>query len=266
MKGYIYYDEEDAIRNRWFIDELIKQGASNQLDVELLAADAELPDDGKFVVYRGRDFEKSQCWEQNGIVVVNRSEVNRVANDKLQTFQLGALLGIPSIPTRRLCSALDVREYPIVIKTTDGHGGEEVHLCETNAEVEQVMSRYPNRQLVMQPYIPHNSSDVRLYLIGEDVVGAVKRTGVESFKANVSLGGTSERFEVPSPLRKFALKIAKAVKSDYIGVDFLQNEEGVWLLNEIEDPVGARSLYETSELNVAREVMRHIHKKLFKSL
>lgn len=266
MKGYIYYEEEDALRNRWFIDELIKEGAANQLVVELLTGDAELPNDATFVFYRTRDFEKSQRWEQDGIVVVNRSEVNRVANDKLQTFQLAALLGIPSIPTKRLDYAQDVQEYPIVIKTTDGHGGEEVHLCKTNTEIEQVISRYLNRQLVMQPYIEHNSSDVRLYLIGEEVVGAVKRTGVGSFKANVSLGGTAKRFDVPSPLREFALKIAKALKSDYIGVDFIQNAEGVWLLNEIEDPVGARSLYETSKLNVAREVMCHIHKKLSKSL
>lgn len=266
MKGYIYYEEEDALRNRWFIDELIREGAENQLVVELLTGDADLPNDATFVFYRGRDFEKSQRWEQDGIVVFNRSEVNHVANDKLQTFQLASLLGIPSIPTRPLDSSQDVQEYPIVIKTTDGHGGEEVHLCKTNAEMEQVISCYPNRQLVIQPYIEHNSSDVRLFLIGEEVVGAVKRTGVGSFKANVSLGGTAERFDVPSPLREFAMKIAKALKSDYIGVDFIQNEEGVRLLNEIEDPVGARSLYETSELNVAREVMCHIHKKLSKSL
>ncbi|REB07160.1 ATP-grasp domain-containing protein [Sporosarcina sp. BI001-red] len=266
MKGYIYYEEEDAVRNQWFIDELIKEGASGQLDVELLTSDAALPDDAKFVFYRARDFEKSQQWEQEGIVVVNRSEVNRVANDKLQTFQLAALLGIPSIPTRHLDCSKDVREYPIVMKTTDGHGGAEVHLCATEAEVNQLISRYPNRQLVMQPYIEHNSSDVRLYVIGEEVVGAVKRTGVDSFKANVGLGGTAEQFDAPSPLREFAVKIAKALKGDYIGVDFIQNPEGVWLLNEIEDPVGARSLYETSELNVAREVMGHLHKKLLKSL
>lgn len=264
MKGYIYYEEDDALRNQWFIDELIKEGRANQLDVELLTGDNELPGDAAFVFYRARDVEKSQRWEQEGIVVVNRSEVNRIANDKFQTFQLGALLGIPSIPSRRVESAQDVRNYPIVIKTTTGHGGAEVHLCETHDEAEQVISLYPKRQLVMQPYIQHNSSDVRLYLIGEEVVGAVKRTGTDSFKANVGLGGTAERFDVPPPLHEFAVKIAKALKSDYIGADFIQNAEGVWLLNEIEDPVGARSLYETSELNVAREVMRHIQKKLTK--
>ena len=97
-------------------------------------------------------------------------------------------------------------------------------------------------------------------------MGGVKRTGLESFKANVSLGGTTERFDAPAPLRRFAEKIAQALKSDYIGIDFIQSSDGVWVLNEIEDPVGARSLYETTNLNVAQEVMQHIYKKLEKPL
>ncbi|MDW0109657.1 ATP-grasp domain-containing protein [Sporosarcina aquimarina] len=266
MKGFIYYEEADAVRNRWFIDELIKAGSVYDLDVELRVEDETGLDSADFIVYRGRDFEVSRKWEQDGMLVVNRSEVNRIANDKLQTFQLGALLGIPAIPTKLVTSADAIHEYPVVVKTVDGHGGEDVHLCETVAEVEQTISRYIGRQLLVQPFIEHNSSDIRLYVIGDEVVGSVRRTGVNNFKANVTLGGTAERFDAPAPLRDFAERIAKALKSDYIGVDFIQNNGGVWLLNEIEDPVGARSLYETSELNVAQEVMRHIHKKLLKSL
>lgn len=266
MKGYIYYDEEDAFRNRWFIDELIKEGSAKQLDVELLTGDADLPNDAKFVIYRGRDFRKSRQFESDGVIVINRCEVNRIANDKLQTYELAAVLGIPPIPTRRLNSSLDVWEYPVIIKTADGHGGAEVHLCTAEAEVNEIVAHYADRQLLIQPYIEQGSSDVRLYVIGNEVVGAVKRTGVGTFKANVALGGTAERFVPPSPLREFAVRIAKALKSDYIGVDFIQTKDNVWLLNELEDPVGARSLYETSEVNVAREFMQHICRKIEKTL
>lgn len=266
MKGYIYYDEEDAVRNRWFINELIKEGSANRLKVELLTGLTEFPNDATFIFYRGRDFEISRQFESDGVFVFNRSEVNRIANDKYQTYELASVLGIPAIPTRRLKSAQDVGEYPIVIKTTDGHGGGEVHLCMTADDVNEAIALYADRQLLIQPFVEHDSSDVRLYVIGNDVVGAVKRTGVESFKANVALGGTAEPFDAPLPLREFAVRIAKALKSDYIGVDFIQNAEGLWLLNELEDPVGARSLYETSELNVAREVMQHLSKKIEKTL
>ena len=39
------------------------------------------------------------------------------------------------------------------------------------------------------------------------------------------------------------LTLQKALNSNYIGIDFLPRPDGKWLLNEIEDPVGARSFY-----------------------
>ncbi len=266
MRGFIYYEKEDAVRNRWFIDELISAGAAHNMEVHLLASDEELPSDADFLIYRGRDFEKSQRFEQQGIVIVNRSEVTRIANDKYQTFQLATMLGIPAIPTHVLTSSDQVRTYPVVLKTADGHGGTDVHLCNDAAEVDEIRTIYANIQLLVQPYIENDGSDIRLYVIGEEVVGAVRRRGTDSFKANVALGGTAQRFDAPTPLRDFAQRIAKGLKSDYVGVDFIQRNDGVWLLNEIEDPVGARALYETSELNVAHEVMQHIHKKITNAL
>ena len=81
-------------------------------------------------------------------------------------------------------------------------------------------------------------------MIGEEVVGAVKRTGKDSFKSNYTLGGSVEKYTLSSWQEKEVVKIARALKSDYIGIDFLLLPDGQWLLNEIEDPVGARSLYD----------------------
>lgn len=267
MKGILYYESKDAIRNDWFIQQLIQAGASVGIELTLQTDTIQPFNEVDFVFYRGRNFELAKQWESQGTFLINRSEVNRIANDKLQTAQLATMLGIPVIPTKQLHSVDDeILSYPVVIKTAHGHGGTDVHLTHSEDEAENLIAHYKDEPLVVQPYIEHGATDVRLYVIGHEVVGGVKRIGVDSFKANVALGGKAERFDPPAPLRRFAEKIAKALKSDYIGVDFLQNAEGVWLLNEIEDPVGARSLYETSELNVAQEVMRHIQKKLEKSL
>ena len=92
-------------------------------------------------------------------------------------------------------------------------------------------------------------------MIGEEVVGAVKRTGNRSFKSNYTLGGSVEKYTLSSWQEKEALTIARALKSDYIGIDFLLLPDGRWMLNEIEDPVGARSLYVTHDFSVAGELM-----------
>ena len=79
----------------------------------------------------------SEKWESAGFRVINRSEVNKIANDKLRTFELAALLGIPAVPTKKAESILDVPSFPVVLKTVDGHGGNEVFLCHTMDEAEE---------------------------------------------------------------------------------------------------------------------------------
>ena len=79
------------------------------------------------------------------------------------------------------------------------------------------------------------------------LLGAVKRTGNGSFKSNYTLGGSVEKYILSSWQEKEVQTIARAIKSDYIGIDFLLLPDGRWLLNEIEDPVGARSFYITHE-------------------
>ena len=97
-------------------------------------------------------------------------------------------------------------------------------------------------------------------MVGKHILGAVKRQGKENFKSNYTLGGTVTSFELPSVLIEYATRIQRALRSDYIGIDFLIGRNGQFYLNEIEDPVGARSLYETTEIDVAACIMQHIAK------
>ena len=80
-------------------------------------------------------------------------------------------------------------------------------------------------------------------------------SGSDSFKSNFTLGGSVEKYTLSSWQEKEVRKIAKALKSDYIGIDFLLLPDGGWMLNEIEDPVGARSLYVTHDFSVAEELI-----------
>ena len=194
MKGYVYYSREESIRNHAFIDDLI--GEAKQIGIELrLIVDDEQPDaNADFILFRDRNPEKSASFEQQGFRVFNRSEVNRIANDKLRTFELATLLGVPAVPTKKLRSLEEIKSYPVVLKTADGHGGNEVFLCTSVEEAEAFITKFKNRNLIVQPYIESNATDVRVFVIGEEIVGAVKRTGNDSFKSNYTLGGSIEKY------------------------------------------------------------------------
>ncbi len=262
MKGYIYYSLTEAERNRGFIDDLMKH--ASRLDTSLtLLVDEEEPDaDADFILFRARKPLLSERWEAAGFRIINRSQVNRIANDKLKTFELATLLGASAIPTTKIGSIKDLPPLPAVLKTTDGHGGNEVFLYHQERDADQFFTRFAGRQLIAQPYIESNATDVRVFMLGEEVLGAVKRSGSDSFKSNFTLGGTVEKYILSSWQENEVRKIAKALKSDYIGIDFLLLPDGGWMLNEIEDPVGARSLYVTHDFSVAEKLMEYVKMKL----
>jgi ribosomal protein S6--L-glutamate ligase len=247
----VLYETADARRNAGFIRELQKFGEFRLVEWDDWAEDglAQLAGKltGELVLFRARRPEAARFLENRGIFLVNRAEVNRVANDKWQSFQLMQLLGVPAVPTHR-----EAPGFPCVVKSADGHGGTQVEIVESLDEIS-----FKAGTLLFQPVVEHDA-DVRVYVIGNEVVGAVKRSSADSFKANYSLGGSAEKYTVSAVQKKDALKIARALKSDYIGVDFLLLPDGRHLFNEIEDPVGARAFYETHEENIAELLAEHV--------
>ena len=60
-----------------------------------------------------------------------------------------------------------------------------------------------------------------------------------------------------------AIKIAELLDADYIGVDFLKVGDN-WLVNEIEDPVGARMLFKASGIDAASLFADYVYNTLIK--
>jgi len=262
MKGYVYYSKEESVRNHAFIKDLIHEAGLIGIELRIIVDDEQPDPPADFILFRDRNPEKAKSFEQQGFRIINRAEVNRIANDKQLTYELALLLGIPTVPTKLVSVVEDVSQYPIVLKTVDGHGGTEVELCNDAFGAAKFLTAHKFRKIIAQPYIETSAQDVRVFMIGEEVVGAVKRTGNGSFKSNYTLGGSVEKYTLSSWQEKEATTIARALKSDYIGIDFLLLPDGRWLLNEIEDPVGARSLYVTHDFSVAEKLMTYINAKL----
>ena len=89
-----------------------------------------------------------------------------------------------------------------------------------------------------------------MYVLNKKVIGAVLRHNDTDYRSNFSLGGEVEKYQPEEELIKKAIKIATLLNADYIGVDFLKVGDQ-WLVNEIEDPVGARMLFKTSGIDVS---------------
>ncbi len=212
-----------------------------------------------FVWNRTRNAKIAKKLEMKGIKVFNRSFVNELANDKKSTLQFAQLQGIPTVP---ILMEDRIQQYPVIIKTIDGHGGSEVALCKDEDELKAHQEKWHNRKTIIQPYIESNATDVRVWVLGSEIIGAVKRMGGQDFRSNYTLGGTIEKYELDAEKREHVMRLQKALKSDYIGIDFLLLPNGDWVLNEIEDPVGARSFYNLYEENLPELLMLYFTREL----
>ena len=256
VSGLIIYSRIDKEKNTWFINECIQRFAKKGVSLVYIE-EGEVKDFAKnnkvaFAIYRGRDFRIVEFLKNKGIRCFNNSLTNKIANNKFLSFEFLSKENIQTIPT--FSSLEEVDEFPLVMKSVDGHGGQEVFLVNSKEESETFKKQ--NKQYVYQKYYP-NLGDLRLYVLNKKLIGAVYRHNKEDFRSNFSLGGEVTAYEPDHEVVDTAIKVASLLNADYIGVDFIKvNNE--WLVNEIEDPVGARMLYKTSNVDVIKLLTDYI--------
>lgn len=192
----------------------------------------------------------SRQLEALGVPVFNSSFVSEICNDKARTCQYVAQTGIRMIDTacyryERAEAVLEGVYRPSVVKAVDGHGGTQVFYMDRDREEEipAVIEGLNHSDFVVQPFTGSRHQDLRVYVIGTEIVGAVMRTAKSGFKSNFSLGGDVCLYGLSASEREIVERILSIFDFGMAGIDFVIGDQGELLFNEIEDVVGARMLY-----------------------
>ncbi|MFB6206250.1 MAG: RimK family alpha-L-glutamate ligase [Haloglomus sp.] len=135
-----------------------------------------------------------------------------------------------------------------VYKTAIGtHGGGTWKLGQ-----EDVLNpRVGNRQAFLQQYLEHDAerhSDLRVYVVGGEVVGAMRRLAPEDeWRTNVALGGNVEDAgdALTDEVADIAVRAADVIGLDYAGVDLVEDERG-WYILEVNPTAGFKGLFEAT--------------------
>ncbi len=256
VSAWLIYDEERAARNRSYIQMHQEAGAGLGIRFQLLFPDEaerllhrdplpELPD---FAIVRTICPRFSEELERFGIPVFNPASVSRICNDKGKTIEyVKANSNVPVIPTERydnrdLSGELLSRYTDHVIKAVDGHGGRQVF--RTSDPYPQIRQGIASSDFVVQPFIRGEGRDVRVYVIGREIVGAVERTSPDGFRSNFSLGGMVRSYPLDREEKRLVETVCRLFEFGLAGIDFILDEKGAFCFNEIEDVVGARMLYQ----------------------
>lgn len=229
MSGILIYTKEQARLNKFAVKKFEKN-----LDVKTVEPDYK--GDADFVINRTNDYKIGEFYESRGIRVYNPSSLSKLANDKQACYEFMAENGVEIMP-------VNYAEVPAVKKKIDGHGGHEVFMLTSREPFE---NGYVYQKLCDTP-----GKDLRVFLIGGKIVASILRKSKSDFRSNYSLGGTASPYTLSESEINSVKKITALVKSDYIGIDFIFNG-GKPIFNEIEDSVGARTVYKYTNIDILK--------------
>ena len=99
--------------------------------------------------------------------------------------------------------------------------------------------------------------DIRAFVIDDEVVAAMYRVGGDNWKNNVSQGGRVERCEITEDIERLALKAKDALGLFYAGVDLIESEDGLKVL-EVNSTPSWIGLSKVSKVNVADRLLEKI--------
>lgn len=238
MSGILVYTKEQAQRNAFAVAKF-----QNELGVKLVLPDYSGSAD--FVINRTNDPEVGRRFEQKGIRVFNCAGFSALANDKEKCYRFMERNGIPILP-------IDYRTVPLVVKPKHGSGGQGVRLITDPKDIPA-----QNNALVFQKAAGDPGKDLRVWVLGGQIVTAIMRLSKTDFRANYCLGGSAVPYTLRPNEKQLVQKIISLVDGDYYGVDFLF-DGGRIVLNELEDTVGARMVYDKTNIDILKRYCNYI--------
>ncbi|MGP4108416.1 ATP-grasp domain-containing protein [Virgibacillus sp. L01] len=285
LEGWLIYSEQDSEQNKayinWFIDEAAIQGVTLKL---VLREDltigifqnkqtilynnqqvVQLPD---FIVVRTVEPLLNKLFESMGINVFNSSEISAICNNKALTHYYINKLSIPMVDTifieKKNCVQLPGTPLPFVVKGANGRGGRQVYLIENEQQWERCVADdiFASELIIQSTKNIQLGKDVRVFVVGNQIVGAVLRESKSDFRSNFKLGGLATWYPLNHHETTLLNKIINAFDFGMVGIDFLLDTNGKLQLNEIEDVVGSRTLSAVSDINILRKYVTHIIKRL----
>lgn len=230
--------------------------------------DAIIPRIGASITFYGtavlRQFEMMGVFSLNESVAISR------ARDKLRSLQLLSRKGMGLPITGFAHSTKMTQELiklvggsPLVIKLLEGTQGKGVVLAETDGAAESVIDafREMDANILVQEFIKEaRGSDIRCFVIGNEVVASMKRTAKPGeFRSNLHRGGSAEIISISNEEKKAAIDATKILGLNVAGVDLLRSERGP-LIMEVNSSPGLNGIETATGKDVAGMIIEYLEK------
>ena len=232
----------------------------------LTGYDAVIPRIGASITFYGlavlRQFEMMGVWPLNESVAIGRSR------DKLRSLQLLSREGIGLPVTGFANSARQAEEMirmvngpPVVIKLLEGTQGIGVILSNTMSSAKSVFEAFRGAKIniLVQEFIKEaGGADIRAFVVGNRVVGAMMRQGEPGeFRSNLHRGGSTRQIRITPEERSTAVRAARVMGLNVAGVDLLRSNHGPVLM-EVNSSPGLEGIEKATGFDIAGRIISFI--------
>ena len=233
----------------------------------------EIKEKPDFAIFWDKDIYLAERLEAQGIRLFNSSRAIDLCDNKILMYQelIKHQIRIPrTLVAPKTFEGLGYRDltfvkeaakelgWPLVIKEAYGSFGEQVYLANDMDEAEKIITAIGYHDFLMQEFIASSKGkDVRINVVGEQVIASMLRENKNDFRSNISNGGKGVNFSPNQDYIDLAIKAVKALGLDFAGVDVLFGEDGPIICEVNSNPQFASTLSATG-INLADYIADYI--------
>ena len=147
----------------------------------------------------------------------------------------------------------------------EGTQGLGVVLADNETAAKSVLEAFYNlnANILVQEFVKEaNGSDIRAFVVGGKVVGAMKRQGkTGEFRSNLHRGGVGTVIELTPEEQEVAIQAAKSLGLGIAGVDMLPSTRGP-LVIEVNSSPGLEGIEKATKQDIASIIIEYIEENI----
>lgn len=206
----------------------------------------------------------------NGVAVFNSPRALELCIDKYHTTARLAASGIPVPDTwagqdaESALAAFEQLGGDVIIKPIFGSEGRGILRVSDREQAWRVFTTLERlgAVLYLQRYVPHEGYDIRAFVLGGEVLAAMRRYARDGLRSNIAQGGQAEVISLNHNEVRLARQAAAAVETEIAGVDLLPGRDGKWYVLEVNAVPGWRALARVTGLDVASQVLHYVRRRV----
>jgi RimK family alpha-L-glutamate ligase len=294
MNGWIIYNGALRIKkNEILVEKLKEDGKLIGMDLKLVKNNEIIPvydpngqlgleglvpyEKPNFVIFWDKDTYLAKHLEIMGYKVFNSSDAIKICDNKAlmhlrlsnRNIRIPKTIVSPfvyqdqNLTEEYYKKCFDYLGSPIILKEAYGSFGMQVYKINSKNELKEKIDSLLNKQFIMQEAITSSfGRDIRVNIIGNEIIGAMERKSTEDFRANITLGGEATPWQLNNQERDIALKAHKALGLDFSGVDLLLDVNNKPILCEVNSNVNFLSFEKATGLDYGIKLLKYIEGKI----